>query len=102
VKRIEELWSRHVQASFPPRCRGKEIKGIDLVLIDADTAGCVSTFLERNGHLDQCRLAILGLCYHHLGLVVAGLKGEGRDYFSRLEELAGLVLSAVRDSSKRE
>jgi hypothetical protein len=70
-----------------------------LILVDADTAGCISTFLAWGGRLDPWRMAVLGLCYHHLAVVVAGLEGEGREYFARLEEVAGLVLCAIRDGS---
>jgi len=102
VDRIAELWGQHQAAPFPPGCRGEEIGGIDLVLLDATTAGCASTFLARSRKLDPWRLSVLGLCYHDLAVVVAGLKGEARAYFARLEELASLVLCAVRDASKQE
>ncbi len=96
---IEQLWREHEAARFPRASRGREVAGCDLVLLDSTAAGCVSTFVTR-GSLDTWRLAILGLCYHGLGLVVAEVEGEERAYFGRLEELAGLVLEAVRDNSK--
>jgi hypothetical protein len=99
--RIEELWRQHEKAPFPAGCRGEEVAAIDLVLIDAETAGCVSTFLGQAGRLDPWRLAILGLCYRNLAVVAAVLEGEDREYFTRLEELAGMVLCALRDKSKR-
>jgi hypothetical protein len=100
VESVEELWRQHQAARFPPGCRCEAVGGIDLILIDADTAGCVSAFLAWGGRLDPWRLAVLGLCYHHLAVVLAGLEGEARGYFARLEELAGLVLCALRDSAK--
>jgi len=101
VGQVEDFWRQHLDARFPPDCRGETVGGIDLIMIDADTAGCVSTYLAWGGRLDLGRLAVLGLCYQHLAVVVAGLEGEARGYFARLEELAGLVLVAVRDTSQR-
>ncbi|MFO0813627.1 MAG: hypothetical protein U0796_10440 [Gemmatales bacterium] len=98
---VEDLWQKHRTAPFPSGCRCKTVEGIDLIHIDADTAGCVSTFLSQGNRLDPWRLAILGLCYHDLPVVVAGLDGAAREYFARLEELAGLVLYRIRDTSKQ-
>jgi hypothetical protein len=96
---IEQLWHEHVAAPFPKASRGREVAGYDLVLLDSDTAGCLCTIVSR-GTLDTWRLAVLGLCYHGLCLVGAQLHGEERSYFSRLEDLAGMVLQAVRDGSR--
>ena len=101
MEQVGDLWGQHQDARFPPGCRCVAVGGIDLILIDADTAGCVSTFLAWGGRLDPWRLAVLGLCYHHLAVVAAGLEGEAREYFARLEELAGLVLVAVRDTGRQ-
>jgi hypothetical protein len=100
LPQIEELWRQRREARFPPDCRCEAVAGIDLIHLDADTAGCVSTFLANGGRLDTWRLAILGLCYRHLAVVAAGLTGEAHEYFARLEKLAGLVLRAIRDDSK--
>ena len=96
---VEDIWQQHLDAPFPSGCRCKEVAGIDLIMLDANAAGCISTFISRGRKLDLWRLAILGLCYHSLALVTADLEGEAHDYFARLEELAGLVLAAVRDDA---
>ncbi len=96
---IEQLWREHEAARFPPASHCREVAGHDLIALDYTTAGCVNTFLAR-GTLDTWRLAVLGLCYHGLGLVVPEVEGEERAYFGRLERLAGLVLESVRDGSR--
>ena len=98
---IKKLWREHKAAPFPKASRGREVAGWDLVLLDAATAGCLSTFVER-GTLDTWRLAGLGLCYHDLVRVVLEVDGEEHAYFDRLERLAGLVLEAVCDGSQRD
>ena len=97
--RIAELWREHRAARFPSGYQGEEVAGFDLILLDADSAGCVSAFLSRGGRLDPALLAVLGLCYHHLAIVAAQLRDEAQQYFGRLEELAGLVLAEVRDGA---
>ena len=91
---IDELWQEHLAASYPKGFRGKDVNGIDLGLLDANIAGCVSTFIER-GTLDLYQSAMLGLSYRDASYVVPILNEEGAAYFWRLERLAELVLKAV-------
>ena len=97
--KIEDIWQEHQEATFPSACRGVDIDGIDFVMLDADIAGCVSTFLKRRT-LDLWRTAILGVCYRNVTYALAQMPVEGRPYFQRLERLARLVLNAVREQAK--
>ncbi len=98
--RIESLWQEHLAARSPPAHKGTEVGGIDLVLLDSVTAGCIQTFLSQDGRLDSRRSAALGLCCLDVVTVSAGLRGEPRNYFERLGRLARLVLTAVRDDDR--
>ena len=91
---ILELWSQHEAAAFPPELRDREHQGIDLVLLDADIAGCVSTALTR-GRLDRSRAALL----RSLAPIAASAAretppGDARAYLDRLAELAQRVLES--------
>jgi len=97
---IEQLWREHELAAFPQGYRGKDINGIDLVMLDADVAGCVDTFLSR-GNLNLFQTAILGLCYRNLSYLLPTLNEEGKAYYRRLELLAELVLKAVAISNQK-
>ncbi len=98
---IEELWQEHQRVSFPKGYRARDIEGIDLVRLDADIAGCVSTFLKRRRTLDVWRTAVLGMCYRDATFVLQRITDEeGRRHFSRLEELARLTLDAIRKGAK--
>ena len=98
---IEELWNEHRLAAFPKSYRGKDVDGIDFVMLDADVAGCVDSFLSR-GNLNLFQTAILGLCYRNLSYVTPLLNEEGKAYYQRLERLAKLVLKAVAVRNQKE
>ena len=91
---IAELWKAHLATPFPERFRAKDINGIDFVMLDADIAGCVDTFVTR-GNLNLFQTAVLGICYRNASFVMPILNEEGAAYFWRLERLAELVLKAV-------
>jgi hypothetical protein len=96
---IEALWREHAQAPFPGGLAGQEVAGICVTSLDTFTAGCIDTFISRAGSLDLWRAAVLGLCYRDLAVVVPELEGERWQYFGRLEQLARMVLEAVRDEA---
>ena len=98
---IEELWKEHQLAPFPKSYRGKDMNGIDFVMMDADVAGCVDSFLSV-GNLNLFQTAMLGLCYRDLSYVIPILNEEGKDYYWRLERLAELVLKAVAETNRKE
>ena len=98
---IRELWNEHMEVPFPDGFAGKDINGIDFVSLDADIAGCVTTFIER-GDLNLYQAAILGLCYQNASLVKSIINEEGTEYFWRLERLSELVLKAVARKNHTE
>lgn len=91
---IDKLWQEHLAASFPKGFHAKDVNGIDFVMLDANIAGCIDTFLER-GALNLYQAAILGLSYRDVSYVIPILNEEGAAYFWRLERLAELVLKTV-------
>jgi hypothetical protein len=96
---IEDVWKEHREAAFPSVCRGHDVEGIDFVMLDADIAGCVATYLRRR-QLDLWRTAVLGVCYRNVTYVLERVPGQGRVHFERLERLARMVLDAVREQTK--
>jgi hypothetical protein len=91
---IKGLWQEHVATPFPKGFRGKDVSGIDFVMLDANVAGCMTSFLRR-GDLTVYQTAVLGLAYRDAGYVVPILNDEGAAYFWRLERMAELVLRAL-------
>jgi hypothetical protein len=88
--RLSQLWDEHQSASFPPADRSRELAGVDLVLLDADIAGCASSALS--GPLDARRRECLEFGIGQLAAVLP-LMTEERSvvYFHRLQRLAQLV-----------
>lgn len=95
---IQELWKRHLATTFPPECRGMEVEGIELVLLDADIAGCITAYLGQrvvhNWH-DLKRKKTLRRCCADLARVDLKLEGRARAYFERLLLLTRKVLVNV-------
>jgi hypothetical protein len=91
---IVKLYNEHLTTSFPDR-RGDEIMGIDLVLIDSDTAGLITTYIGSRGQLSGDNLRILNHCYSDLKTVVKELSGTDRQYFARLQNIAGLIIEKL-------
>jgi hypothetical protein len=88
------LWDEHRRAPFPSRLRGEEIEGIDMVMLDADIAGCVDAWLGSRGRLDEQRRRWLQSCLDDLGRVLAALDDpEERAYYERLDILGTLALA---------
>ena len=96
---IAQLWAEHQADDFPAEIYGQEVDGYDVVMIEADIAGCVDAFLAASGRLDLWRTAVLGLVLRHAALAAQELPAAARPRYARLERLARLVLEAVRDGA---
>ncbi|MFD9542294.1 hypothetical protein [Streptomyces sp. NPDC060022] len=92
---VARLWQEHLGARFPAELRGAELAGADMVLLDADIAGCVSVWLNNGGALDTERLSILRDCIAALEQILSLLnEPAGLRYYQRLHQLALSVSTA--------
>lgn len=86
------LWNEHQQAEFPHRLREQEVAGVDMVMLDADVAGCIGTWASV-GQLDQPHREGLEQCLTDLNRVLPLLNDQSeKAYYERLRELATLAL----------
>ena len=79
---IRELWNDHKRAPFPKGFAGKDVSGIDFVMLDAVVARRVDTFLG-GGNLNLYETAILRLCYRNRSHVIPIINDAGKEYFWR-------------------
>ncbi|NWG05619.1 MAG: hypothetical protein HXY35_02910 [Chloroflexi bacterium] len=88
---ILTLWEQYSSTAFPKGYGGKEINGMDLSFLDAEIAGFVRMYLS-DGKLDYHRMQNLRERVLELNTILLMLESEELAYFSRLRELANLVL----------
>ena len=91
---VRRLFAEAREAPFPD-CRGDEVDGVDLVLIDLDLAGCVMHFLGQRFRDDAFQLPILEQIAGELDRIVPQMTGEVARYFEREARLAHATLAAV-------
>ncbi|MFJ5528748.1 hypothetical protein [Streptomyces sp. NPDC093261] len=69
-------------------------------MLDADTAGCVLTWLNNGGTLDPERSRILQSCVEDLDRVIPEITDPaGIQYYQRLRRLALLVTTGLSDAT---
>lgn len=94
-RQATELWNAHVERPFPDEARGEQAGGHDLVLLDADTAGYITTALGSRGGNPQLWRQGLRDCSESLRVVVAATTGEVMDYFASLLDVAEAMQGAT-------
>lgn len=92
---IVELWQQHSSSAFPKGYGNKEIKQIDLPLLDAEIAGYIRMYMNNGAKLDVQRIKTLRERLIDLNTVVLLLDNEELVYFDRLRKLANLILQEV-------
>ncbi len=91
---VASLWEAHRNAAFPGRLRSVDIAGVEMVMLDADVAGCVSAWLNDGGNIDDRWWDVLAVRERHLERVVPELSGDEAAYFQRLLDMTVLVLDS--------
>ncbi|MEH0841443.1 hypothetical protein V6U81_03485 [Micromonospora sp. CPCC 205711] len=75
ITAVAELWEAHQQSPFPGRLRGMDVAGVEMVMLDADVAGGVMSWLHNGGDIDDQRWGQLAACEEQLALVIPELAG---------------------------
>ncbi|MFE6384974.1 hypothetical protein [Nocardiopsis dassonvillei] len=92
-EKVDRLWAEHMRAEFPAGLRGRELAGVHMILLDADVAGCVTTWQSNRGVLDDKRHRALLRCVTDLDKVLPLLTdAQEARYYRRLRDLAVMVL----------
>lgn len=97
----EDLFERFGRARkepFPAECRGKEVGGVHLGLLDADVVGALDAYFGKDGttrRLDPVPLETLKKCAKSLEGAVPQIPVESRPYFRELLDLSKAVLKEI-------
>jgi hypothetical protein len=97
---IKEKYQEFRNESFPEGISGEEIHGIDLVMLDADTAGLIEKFIGYNYKLTRTDFDLLRRLSTELKTVTKELKGQPRTYFSTLWNLTDRVISELIETNR--
>jgi len=92
------LWDQHQQAEFPYRLREQEVAGVDMVMLDADVAGCIATWVSV-GQLDQLRGEALEQCLTDLDRVLSNAQRPGRKAVLRAAQRTGDASASITPRS---
>jgi hypothetical protein len=96
-----QLWAEHQEADFPARLRGEEVASVDMVMLDADVAGCVQTWLGSKRRLGEPHRSYVTRCLDDLNRVLPLLDDPSeRRYYERLRALAQLALDSSPAGSR--
>jgi hypothetical protein len=86
VRRLNAEW---LAMPFPTSLRGVDIADTSVVMLDADVAGCVQTWLAAAGELDDERWNRLAQCLEDLDMVMPLLSaGAEAVYFDACRTIA--------------
>ncbi len=85
---------------FPEGIAGEEIHGIDLVMLDAETAGIIDKFIGYKYKLTRTDFDQLKRLSVELKTVTKELDGQSRTYFSTLWNLAERIVSDLTQTNR--
>ena len=92
---VARLWREHLASPFPDRLRGVEPGGVDVVMADANLAGCVVTWQVDRERFDDDLRPVARALLDELDRALPLLTIEAEaSYCARLRELARLVSGA--------
>ena len=92
---IESKYQEFVSTPFPDGLGREEVLGIDLVMLDADTAGLIDKFIVRHGKLTKSDFELLVSLMLELKMVMKQLNGLSKEYFSTLLNLSERVVDQM-------
>ncbi|MCW3819282.1 hypothetical protein ONA91_33055 [Micromonospora sp. DR5-3] len=95
---VAELYEEHRQAAFPRRLVVTDVNGVEMVSLDSNVSGCVSTWLKNGGRIDDRRWGVLADCEQKLNRAIPALDGYEASYYQRLLDMTVLTLENPEDT----
>jgi hypothetical protein len=91
MKLLLNLYEKH-ESTTCPDLRGKEVNGINLLTLDADSIAVILSYLGSSGNLNELHRRILKQCHLDLNLVVKDLEPDEKLYFSSLRSMINTII----------
>ena len=98
---IRTLFDRLYKLPFPSE-RGKEVLGVNLIIIDSNTMGLATCFLGSNGQLTTDQIKMLNTCYTDLNKIIAQVDKHEKEYYATLRQLAKEMLESTSGKNIRQ
>ena len=95
LRNIQTIIDQLYNEPFPSEW-GKEVQGVDLVLIDTDIMELVSRFLDSRGQLTTDEINMLDSCFSDLDKILPQLDKNEKSYFDLLRQLAKNTLDSIQ------
>ena len=86
----------HIAAPFPKNLTGEEIEGIDLVLLDSESAATIDKYITHRRYLSEEEIKTANRCNEELEIVIGKLEGTNKDYFTSLYSIIQEILTSKR------
>jgi hypothetical protein len=93
---IKNLWLEFYKLPFPSMLGGTDVARICVTSLDTFAAGCIDTFVNNKGLLDDERINILDKCRSELEIIVENLDAEAKTYFEKLLEITNKILKIAK------
>jgi len=98
MNNIKQLWEQHERRPFPAGCRGKEVQGLSLTMLESEIGGLILSFINTEGVLSSRQSGTLAGYDEKLAGVVDELDGEAKEYFSALQMIFREVINQAQKS----
>ena len=97
---LKNKYEEFLELPYPEDLKGEEILGIELVLLDSDSAGLIDKFIGNRGHLTPPDFKILRRCFADLKTVVKELQGNNRTYFGFLLNIVHQTVDYLKTNNR--
>jgi len=91
MKKIKALYDDFIKIPFPNDLKGIEIDGIDLIILDSDTAGLIDKFINHDYQLKNSDRKKLLQNLSEIEKIKGELNENERIYFSLLIDIIKLI-----------
>lgn len=92
-REVAALWNEHTRAEFPAGLLGRDVNGVDVVMLDADVAGHVATWGGGGAQKQTDREAKPLSRLQDLDLVLPAMTSAEASYFRRLGAMSTALLA---------